>query len=195
MFNASSEKEPFNLKTTSMLNGHLLLVVVRVIHLQILDDEPLAPKNPWPRRDLNTQPSDLESDALPLRHGVIVCGALHHVAWAHPLLVRTMRVAWGCGTQRAVNLWLLSPLINQSISWQIQENQSWPDIGSWKGLFVRFWVSKQRKKEYVACRGIEPVTSVVHKWFCANNASHRRLLLGLHWKLEPNVRKVKRAEP
>ena len=24
----------------------------------------------WPRRDLNTQPSDLESDALPLRHGV-----------------------------------------------------------------------------------------------------------------------------
>ncbi len=27
-------------------------------------------KNSWPRRDLNTQPSDLESDALPLRHGV-----------------------------------------------------------------------------------------------------------------------------
>ena len=27
-------------------------------------------KNIWPRRDLNTQPSDLESDALPLRHGV-----------------------------------------------------------------------------------------------------------------------------
>ena len=25
----------------------------------------------WPRRDLNTQPSDLESDPLPLRHGVI----------------------------------------------------------------------------------------------------------------------------
>ena len=25
----------------------------------------------WPRRDLNTQPSDLESDALPLRHGVV----------------------------------------------------------------------------------------------------------------------------
>ena len=24
----------------------------------------------WPRRDSNTQPSDLESDALPLRHGV-----------------------------------------------------------------------------------------------------------------------------
>ena len=24
----------------------------------------------WPWRDLNTQPSDLESDALPLRHGV-----------------------------------------------------------------------------------------------------------------------------
>ena len=27
-------------------------------------------KTQWPRRDLNTQPSDLESDALPLRHGV-----------------------------------------------------------------------------------------------------------------------------
>ena len=24
----------------------------------------------WPRRDSNTQPSDLESDALPLRHGI-----------------------------------------------------------------------------------------------------------------------------
>ena len=28
------------------------------------------PKVLWPRRDSNTQPSDLESDALPLRHGV-----------------------------------------------------------------------------------------------------------------------------
>ena len=27
-------------------------------------------KQCWPRRDSNTQPSDLESDALPLRHGV-----------------------------------------------------------------------------------------------------------------------------
>ena len=27
----------------------------------------------WPRRDSNTQPSDLESDALPLRHGVSCC--------------------------------------------------------------------------------------------------------------------------
>ena len=27
----------------------------------------------WPRRDSNTQPSDLESDALPLRHGVNLC--------------------------------------------------------------------------------------------------------------------------
>ena len=26
----------------------------------------------WPRRDLNTQPSDLESDALPLRHEVLL---------------------------------------------------------------------------------------------------------------------------
>ena len=30
----------------------------------------LQKANWWPRRDLNTQPSDLESDALPLRHGV-----------------------------------------------------------------------------------------------------------------------------
>ena len=27
-------------------------------------------KKLWPGRDLNTQPSDLESDALPLRYGV-----------------------------------------------------------------------------------------------------------------------------
>ena len=26
----------------------------------------------WPRRDSNTQPSDLESDALPLRHGTLL---------------------------------------------------------------------------------------------------------------------------
>ena len=33
----------------------------------------------WPRRDLNTQPSDLESDALPLRHGVLYAntGCIH----------------------------------------------------------------------------------------------------------------------
>ena len=30
----------------------------------------------WPRRDSNTQPSDLESDALPLRHGVKMCEVL-----------------------------------------------------------------------------------------------------------------------
>ena len=30
----------------------------------------LGEKCLWPRRDSNTQPSDLESDALPLRHGV-----------------------------------------------------------------------------------------------------------------------------
>ena len=30
----------------------------------------IAKKASWPRRDSNTQPSDLESDALPLRHGV-----------------------------------------------------------------------------------------------------------------------------
>lgn len=30
----------------------------------------------WPRRDSNTQPSDLESDALPLRHGVTLIRAV-----------------------------------------------------------------------------------------------------------------------
>ena len=29
-------------------------------------------KNIWPLRDSNTQPSDLESDALPLRQGVLL---------------------------------------------------------------------------------------------------------------------------
>ena len=29
-------------------------------------------KNNWPKSDLNTQPSDLESDALPLHHNVTV---------------------------------------------------------------------------------------------------------------------------
>ena len=33
-------------------------------------------ENLWPRRDLNTQPSDLESDALPLRHGVTLIRAV-----------------------------------------------------------------------------------------------------------------------
>ena len=33
-------------------------------------------KSYWPRRDSNTQPSDLESDALPLRHGVKLCEVL-----------------------------------------------------------------------------------------------------------------------
>ena len=32
----------------------------------------MSRKKVWPRRDSNTQPSDLESDALPLRHGVII---------------------------------------------------------------------------------------------------------------------------
>ena len=36
------------------------------------EDRFLKKKQIWPRRDLNTQPSDLESDALPLRHGVDV---------------------------------------------------------------------------------------------------------------------------
>ena len=34
----------------------------------------MSRKKVWPRRDSNTQPSDLESDALPLRHGVIIDG-------------------------------------------------------------------------------------------------------------------------
>ena len=36
----------------------------------------MSRKKVWPRRDSNTQPSDLESDALPLRHGVVVKGAI-----------------------------------------------------------------------------------------------------------------------
>lgn len=35
-------------------------------------------KNPWPRRDSNTQPSDLESDALPLRHEVLGVSCFFH---------------------------------------------------------------------------------------------------------------------
>ena len=38
--------------------------------LQSLQNIDKNTKMTWPRRDLNTQPSDLESDALPLRHGV-----------------------------------------------------------------------------------------------------------------------------
>ena len=38
---------------------------------------PKMPKLFWPRRDSNTQPSDLESDALPLRHGVTI----KYVSW------------------------------------------------------------------------------------------------------------------
>jgi hypothetical protein len=33
----------------------------------------------WPRRDSNTQPSDLESDALPLRHGVTHRNITFHI--------------------------------------------------------------------------------------------------------------------
>ncbi len=34
-------------------------------------------KKVWPRRDLNTQPFDLESNALPLRHGVLCLIRIH----------------------------------------------------------------------------------------------------------------------
>ena len=43
----------------------------------------------WPRRDLNTQPSDLESDALPLRHGVLTAklelkmSSISGLMWPH----------------------------------------------------------------------------------------------------------------
>ena len=47
--------------------------------LQSLQNIDKNTKMTWPRRDLNTQPSDLESDALPLRHGV----TLAHCPWAH----------------------------------------------------------------------------------------------------------------
>ena len=50
-----------------------------VIHLELYNRKfnwgpqnkmKMTRKKFWPRRDLNTQPSDLESDALPLRHEV-----------------------------------------------------------------------------------------------------------------------------
>ena len=37
--------------------------------IEVFDQEKLKV---WPLRDSNTQPSDLESDALPLRQGVLV---------------------------------------------------------------------------------------------------------------------------
>ena len=57
----------------------------------------------WPRRDLNTQPSDLESDALPLRHGV---------SWTSPLnrLAILNSFRFGCGHAHSTIhfVWLLS---------------------------------------------------------------------------------------
>ena len=47
----------------------------------------IVTKKVWPRRDSNTQPSDLESDALPLRHGVTSAtnsqGAMEKITIAH----------------------------------------------------------------------------------------------------------------
>ena len=49
------------IKTTDDTHGRSLIYMVKKVWV-------------WPRRDSNTQPSDLESDALPLRHGVIIDG-------------------------------------------------------------------------------------------------------------------------
>lgn len=53
----------------------------------------------WPRRDLNTQPSDLESDALPLRHEV------PHVPLTQALTVLPKYLTWlePCKVQEKAN--------------------------------------------------------------------------------------------
>ena len=51
-----------------MSNSLLISAKVRLIFLLCIPPQKI--KYFWPRRDSNTQPSDLESDALPLRHGV-----------------------------------------------------------------------------------------------------------------------------
>ena len=70
----------------------------------------------WPRRDLNTQPSDLESNALPLRHkatqwdtlNVFISPSCHFatirifsyifneltLTWIHVLMISTRRRSW-----------------------------------------------------------------------------------------------------
>ena len=53
-----------------MSNSLLISAKVRLIFLLCIPPQKI--KYFWPRRDSNTQPSDLESDALPLRHGVTV---------------------------------------------------------------------------------------------------------------------------
>ena len=42
--------------------------VIAVVNEKIVLINPVNSEKFWPGRDLNTQPSDLESDALPLRH-------------------------------------------------------------------------------------------------------------------------------
>lgn len=47
------------------------LIKIRILRkIWNLDYGKIRKNLEWPRRDSNTQPSDLESDALPLRHGV-----------------------------------------------------------------------------------------------------------------------------
>ena len=53
-----------------MSNSLLISAKVRLIFLLCIPPQKI--KYFWPRRDSNTQPSDLESDALPLRHGVMI---------------------------------------------------------------------------------------------------------------------------
>ena len=49
----------------------MVLVAVKLSLTSFLCQHVFFKTHLWPRRDLNTQPSDLESDALPLRHGVL----------------------------------------------------------------------------------------------------------------------------
>ena len=56
--------------TPSIFANRILLLRAKLRRLKNKYQFYFQEKISWPRRDSNTQPSDLESDALPLRHGV-----------------------------------------------------------------------------------------------------------------------------
>ena len=59
---------------------HLHSIMHNAFNIFLLSTISLLPfivKNEWPWRDLNTQPSDLESDALPLRHKA----TMYNIIW------------------------------------------------------------------------------------------------------------------
>ena len=67
-------------------------------------------ENLWPRRDLNTQPSDLESDALPLRHKVSVTPSC---------LGSTLVPASGLGYRKGTSQMLKREILNYKLfQWQ-----------------------------------------------------------------------------